>query len=387
MPAGGGKTTRVKELCFKFPGKKILYTSFTISVIKDFKNGSRKLSHVTPQSIDSIFYQMYKLALKKNPIILRDFENNKSSQFKSNSIRKNIHNESKSIRKFYESSRIRTNIELLCNHKMVEKDIEYIETKNMYDDMVKENIFTYTMLRYFCFENKLYIQYFKYKKNNYDIIFVDEAQDCKEIFVYMILKTNISVIFVGDKNQDIFDFQNTFNVFKSVLKIKNINTNITWRYGKSICKFIYKHIYNRKIESKCNYNTQILYDKTIPENEKYTHLFNTNENIIREAIRLLKNNNNIYIHGYKKHEKKWTNLTNFIKTSHIHIHKDRYMKKKNRIHLSTVHTFKGREADIIKVNEDIKCSRKNLFYVAVTRVRKKLYISKKNFTNYKKRIY
>jgi ATP-dependent exoDNAse (exonuclease V) beta subunit len=60
------------------------------------------------------------------------------------------------------------------------------------------------------------------------------------------------------------------------------------------------------------------------------------------------------------------------------IEANRTDKESATCHMYTIHSYKGLESDVVRVYHDVDIEEKNLFYVALTRGRKEIYLNKKD---------
>ena len=146
-------------------------------------------------------------------------------------------------------------------------------------------------------------------------------------------------------------------------------------------------------KSKCN--TTLV--KKFEEEEKYTYLFRT----WRSLLTVAQNTTNIWVNDFNKKYDMMLNLhSKFSKIKNINedefeddlpsflksltldelkkilngVLKNTVSEHSSKIKFYTVHSYKGLEDDNIRLSNDIKEKDENVYYVALTRCKKKLMI-------------
>lgn len=138
---------------------------------------------------------------------------------------------------------------------------------------------------------------------NYDVIFLDEAQDTSDCVIDIVMRQvdNCQVVCVGDSFQAIYSWRGAVN---ALAKIQTESTPLSqsFRYGPKVAK-IATYILDSAVvvQGFDKMDTQIgLVDKDKP----YTHLFRTNAVLIEEGISLINQGVNVLIdvdiRGYVK---------------------------------------------------------------------------------------
>lgn len=128
---------------------------------------------------------------------------------------------------------------------------------------------------------------------NYDIIYVDEAQDSNPCVLDVIQKqTHAKILYVGDTYQSIYQFRGAVNAMQEIVApVKNLSKS--FRYGDTIAS-VAKTIINGEIDVKGNNLIQSSLDD-IPDQESFTFIFRTNSELINTAINLLEDGEDIYV--------------------------------------------------------------------------------------------
>jgi len=259
----------------------------------------------------------------------------------------------------------------------------------------------------------------EYINKNFDIILVDEAQDFDDIMLKILLDdVTIPRVFVGDPMQAIYGWRGAINSFdKLPSDTLNIEFYSTFRFSEEVCQNIRSEFTDCMIFSKSKNNTTLDYG-LIP-NSRHVHLFRTNRSMFVTA----QQTPNVWIYDYKKIKNNMMEIYNKLrnnssKNGEIKLTKDeqkefgsdipKYLLDMSIFDLNklitdieynmvseeecdcklyTVHKYKGMEDDVVRLNSDIieyknkdyKNTQKaneeiNVYYVALTRGKKQIYI-------------
>jgi superfamily I DNA/RNA helicase len=120
---------------------------------------------------------------------------------------------------------------------------------------------------------------------DYDIIYVDEAQDTNPVVLDVVKKqTHAKIAYVGDTYQSIYQFRGAVNAMETITAPTRL-LSMSFRYGQQIAD-VATDIIGGAIEVKGN--PDILSEvNTAKTHKKYTKLFRTNGALISEAIHLI----------------------------------------------------------------------------------------------------
>lgn len=219
--------------------------------------------------------------------------------------------------------------------------------------------------------------------------------------------TTIPKIFVGDPKQAIYEWRGSINSFEKLPEDSLIvEFYSTFRIGNPACDLISSKFDNCWMITKNKNETKLDYE-IIPETN-YVYLFRTWKGLLKTAETIP----NIWINDF---EKQITFMKNFhsklkkikninkellnefsddlpsflLKLSEQellqiinNIEKNIVDKKKSTCQMYTIHSYKGLENDIIRINSDIysfsktNTEKNNLLYVALTRGKKHIIVDK-----------
>ena len=399
--AGSGKTTTLLELSKIHNDKKILYIAFNKSLITEIKEKikDKKLKNLFPVTFDALarevfiknteieFPEIIDLKPQTLPLIL-DWFKNKPYRIK------NYY--SKNISKFCNQTEY-DNISTFSIKKLG-GDKNLLNT--LWQKVLKYELITFDTIRKLVEMNHWCKDYID---NKYDMIFIDESQDFDNTMLKILLEdTTIPKLFVGDSRQAIYEWKGCINAFEKLPKSSLIfEFYSTFRVGLPACNEIRDKFDNCNIISKSINETFIEYD--IVPTEKYVYLFRNWRNLLQTA----QNINDIWIHNYDSQIEYIKKLHNRLQISHLDedelnefsddlpkfllklskeeleklindIDKNLVKKEKCNVELYTIHSYKGLENDIIRIYNDIDTkNEENLYYVALTRGRKRIILDSK----------
>jgi hypothetical protein len=401
--AGSGKTTTLLNLAKTHFDKKILYLAYNKSLINEIENKIKKLDikNLYPMTIDSLIYNVWKKNknINTNPKIIDITPNELGNLYSW------IKNKPCGMKKYYikHYNNFCKNVEILniedyCK-QILNKESPFLV--NLWNDNIKNKFITYeglrkqTLIYHFCKNNI---------DNNYDAIFIDEAQDFDLCMLKILLNdTIIPKIFVGDPKQSIYGFNGCINTFDYLPKDSlNINFYSTFRIGNPACQIITNAFKDLQMFTKNINETKYEDGNNFTINENYTYLFRS----WRQLLNTAKDIKNIWINNFEKQSNKMLKLINVIKymdDDEIKLFEDDLPKflssitknelenlldiiKNNSVSfidatckMYTIHSYKGLEDNIIKIADDLDGNKEeNLYYVALTRG-KKIIIDKSEF--------
>jgi len=393
--AGSGKTTTLLNLTKKYHNKRVLYIAFNKSLITEIKGKVKKerIKNLHPKTFDALMYELYTFINKKAPVLNFNFK----PQFIGN-ILPSLNDKSFYVKKYYCENLIE-----FCKHpeindvdvyskKILKKNNDIL--KQLWSKVEEEKLITFDTIRKQCFIHKWLKNYID---DNYDIILIDETQDFDMIMLKMLLNdTTIPKIFVGDPKQAIYQFRgciNAFNYLPSNSLI--IEFYSSFRVGNPLCDNITKLFTDCWMIPKSKYNTTLV--KKFEEDDKYTYLFRT----WRSLLTIAQNTTNIWVNDFNKKYDMMLNLhSKFSKIKNINedefeddlpsflksltldelkkilngVLKNTVSEKSSKIKFYTVHSYKGLEDNNIRLSNDIKEEDENVYYVALTRCKKKIMI-------------
>ena len=409
--AGSGKTTTLLNLSIKYKTDKILYLAFNKDLIKEIKNKkyNRNIKNINAITFDSLLREIFidKSPIKKYHIIYLK-PSNIASYFE-------IFNE---VPWCYMSTKksIIKKISDFCSQVEYSDINDYIKNTSFFNTRkpkwikiyinIWENLKNYKYVTFDSIRKLVQINNWAdgYIDTHYDKIFVDEAQDFDMVMLSMLLNnTSIPKLYVGDPLQAIYEWRGSINTFENLPRDSLIvEFYSTYRIGEPACSEIRDIFEDCWMITNNENETHIKYE-TIPDN-KYTYLFRSWKGLLLTA----KTTKDIYINNYntkiseikKLHEiliknpdKK--NIMEFQNDDElpmflIKLSSDELSELLNNIEsnlvdakdayctMSTIHTYKGLESNIIRIYDDIKVhSEENIYYVALTRGIKEIILDKK----------
>ena len=272
---------------------------------------------------------------------------------------------------------------------------------NMWKNSIRNTFITFDSIRKITQINHWCKDYID---KNYDLIFIDEAQDFDPIMLEILLKdTTIPKIFVGDTRQAIYEWRGCINSFdKLPTDALIIELYSTFRIGNPACQEIRKKFKDCWIISKNKNITTIEYD-TEPKSN-YVYLFRSWRYLLQMAQKI----KNIWIFNYDKQVVTIKNLHKKLQISDLtledkenfsddlpafliklsaselenllsNINNNLVDEKKCVCKMYTIHSYKGLESDIIKIYDDTDIIKEeNIYYVALTRGIKNIIINTEN---------
>lgn len=411
--AGSGKTTTLLELAKIHNKKKILYIAFNKSLITEIKDKiiTKKLNNLYPSTFDALMREVF---ISRTEIEYPEIVDLKPHTlpniiewFKSKPYR---------IKNFYIK-----NYNKFCNQihyedinqfskKVLGDDKKLLKT--MWDKTLKFKLITFDSIRKIVEMNHWCKDYIDKK---YDMIFIDESQDFDNTMLKILLEdTTIPKLFVGDERQAIYEWKGCINAFDKLPSSALVfEFYSTFRVGMPACEEITQKFNNCNMISKSNNTTIFEYD-TVP-NEKYTYLFRNWKNLLQSAQYI----SNIWINNFDSQIEYIKRLHSKLQKSSLeedelnefaddlpkfllklsldeleklinNIEKNVVEKKDCKVEMYTIHSYKGLEDDIIRIYNDIDVQKEeNLYYVALTRAKKKIILDIKipiydDITNNKK---
>ena len=381
--AGSGKTTTLLKLADVHKNKRILYLAFNKSLIDEIKRKAPKNLH--PRTFDSLLYNM----MDPKPDNIMDIKPHTISKlvpFLANKPWKMREKYAYGFDNFCNQIQHDT-IETYVKHKFGKPEkILHI----LWEDAVKRKFHSFGTIRKMCQVGHLCKGLID---KSYDMIFIDESQDFDPLMLSILLRdTTIPKIFVGDPMQAIYQWRGAINAFdKLPPQTKIIEFYTTFRVGEPACSEIRKKFRNCwMIPGKSN-RTKILTDGT--PDTKYTYLFRSWRGLFETARETPK----VWINNFENQSRLMKQLSEKLKKFKLSedekaqfsddlpqfllslgqgelermigdIERNIVSKEDCMCEMYTIHSYKGLEADIIKIHSDVDFdNEENLRYVALTR--------------------
>jgi len=393
--AGSGKTATLLELSKTHSNKRVLYLAYDKNVIKEMENKSKNVNNLIVKTFDSLMYEIFvfnedrELNIKnirpQTIQIIDTWFNGKSFE-----TRKYYVDHFNKFCKQFKYNNINRYISNVIGKKEIPLAI-------MWKKAINNEFNTYESIRKLSLINRWCKNYID---EQYDMIFIDEAQDFDIIILKILLRdTNIPKIFIGDTMQSIYQYRGCINVFDELPKnALIIEFYSTFRIGNPACEEIRNKFENCWMISRSKNETYIEYNKN--PNDNYVYLFRSWRCLLETAEKM----ENIWINNYDKQAEKIKKLHYRIRKSPLsteekltfpddlpiflkelsnrklnsllnNIRSRLVNKKKSKCQMYTIHSYKGLQSNIIKIHNDIdKNKEKNLYYVALTRGKKKIVI-------------
>ena len=399
--AGSGKTTTLLKLAQENSDKKILYLAFNKALANEVRLKRNKIAkNLQPYTFDAFIRQCFinKFPNKGFPIkFLNTFtfgEEYPWFQKKPAGMKKTFISK---FNTFCKNIKYNEMYEFMNELYPTASPFTKRQLIKMWHHTKQNKLMTFDGLR----KLALVQHWFKdYLDTNYDMIFIDEAQDFDPVMLEILLKdSTIPKVFVGDPRQAIYEWRGAINAFEKLPEHTNtVEFYTTWRIGEPACD---------KIRCKfkdCwmiagNKNETLLHHDKEPD-DKYDYLFRS----WRYLLQIAATKQNVWVNDYYKkiefikrlHKKlqKYPlseeekaefedDLPNFLLSLSSYelekliadIEKNSVPKKCAMCCMYTIHSYKGMENDNIRVFNDIDHEEEeNIYYVALTRGIKNIYL-------------
>lgn len=405
--AGSGKTTTLLNLAKQHFDKKILYIAFNKSLIIEIKEKLKKhgITNLIPQTFDAL---MRGLFIAKN-----DFEPN-IADLKPQNIQNYIEWFDKKPYKLKQSyvgmmtkfcgQTEFDNIDDFCRaHYGSEKNL----LKKLWQMMEGLEVITFDSIRKLAQMRHWSVGYID---NAYDMIFIDESQDFDNIMLKILLDdTKIPKLFVGDPRQAIYEWRGCINAFDKLPPERTtfIEFYSTFRVGEPACSEIRNKFSNCWMISKSTNHTELFFDYeglNLPTEEPYVYLFRSWRSLLLTA----KDTEKVWIYNYdtqieyikRLHAKLLISslspeeMSEFaddlpmfllkLSTEDLQdlidgINRNLTSQRESLVQMYTIHSYKGLESDVVRVYNDVDVvNEPNLYYVALTRGMKRIYVNKQS---------
>ena len=387
--AGSGKTTTLLDLAKIHKKKRILYLAFNKNLISEIQDKlkTQKITNMNPRTFDSLMRSVY-IEQKGNPEQIDDLRPNtihlKISWFQGKSwrVKKQCIDY---LTKFCRQVNHMT-IDDYCKDRFG-KPMPLL--KMMWEKVVSSYVVTFDTIRKLVHINHWAREYIK---RNYDMIFIDEAQDFDDLMLDVLLKdTDIPKIFVGDPMQAIYQWRGSINAFNKLPKGSLfMEFYSTFRIGNPACDTIRNMFDKCWMISKSKQATH--FNKHFDPSDSYVYLFRSWKCLLLTA----QSEKNIYIYGYDEKERMMISLherlmkfslsdeekqemeddlpsfllsytARELKVLLNEVRSNLVQKTDAKCLMYTIHSFKGCEHSNVKLCEDVTGEEENLLYVALTR--------------------
>lgn len=274
-------------------------------------------------------------------------------------------------------------------------------------------------------------------KINFDYILLDEAQDTNPVVLQVLQNQRAQIVYVGDKYQQIYDWRGAVNAMEKIEGIKEVYLTKSFRFGVKIANTASKILRylgeentmkgNPAVQSKIGVcvpdailtrtNSTVMSEVIASINaERRCHIIGGTQELKRllKGVISLKENQpsdvpeffgfcrwseviELVENGEGDHLMTLVNLVNIHGEKHLlwAINRVEYKEEDAELIISTVYKAKGREWDCVKVAEDflpsapadiepsatkLDAAEVRVFYVAVTRGRKIVDVSKEKLS-------
>lgn len=271
--AGTGKTTTLIEYTKRRPLNNFLYLAFSSEIKKSSKK--KFFGNTEVHTIHSLAYKYIGNTFKEK--LTNDLKVLDIQKFFQNSYEEA--QQIQSILEFYFSSK-----ELILDTEIEEVKIYWAEMQNIHSS-VKMTHNGYLKLFQSCFPEL-----------PYDYILIDEAQDSNEVMLDIIFAQKAKKIFVGDKDQEIFSFNNSDNIFHKNLNFKKYTLTKSFRFGENIA-WLANTILNTYKENVLQLEGMRKDEIVNSFDERYTYLARTNAHLFDKAIEYIHNDKKVFIVG------------------------------------------------------------------------------------------
>ena len=406
--AGSGKTTTLLNLAKQHSDKKILYIAFNKSLIIEIKDKLKRqgITNLIPQTFDALMRSIfiYKNEFEPNIADLKPQNLQNYVEWFDKKPYKLKQSYVGMMSKFCSQTEF-NNIDEFCRaHYGSEKPL----LKKLWEMMDKLELITFDTIRKI---GQMRHWSTGYIDDIYDMIFIDESQDFDNIMLRILLDdTTIPKLFVGDPRQAIYEWRGCINAFDKLPEDRTtfIEFYSTFRVGDPACSDIREKFKNCWMISKSTNETKLYFDyenNNLPTDEPYVYLFRSWRSLLLTA----KNIEKVWIYNYdtqieyikRLHAKlqisalspdemnefaddlpmfllklSSEDLENLIEGINRNLCNT---ERESMVQMYTIHSYKGLENDIVRVYNDIDIiNEPNLYYVALTRGMKSIYVNKQS---------
>lgn len=372
--AGSGKTTLIESLIKNNKSTRFIYLCFNKDLQVEIKNRFDKScpSNVDVFTFDSIWYKLSRIFFKD------------SSFSPAWSIKYN------------------TEMESFLNGDNID-DLETDIKEWISKMMENEKWFTYKRKAHYVYTSGIekVLKFFI----SYDVVICDEAQDMQPMTSNIIrdyVSTVTHVIYAGDPDQQLYTFSGAVNAMEGINGVEFV-LNKTFRFGGDLCDFVNKANTNRyRTFPGREITTPVIRNELFEtfNNTSYTYLFRGVSSMVQSAECIANSGLKVRldyekrIKDLKRERREMYALEVAGKPIYIQNSTQTWLHKLTSVQInemgklfksmvpregekyvefSTVHKYKGKEADIVRVCNDVIVERDiNIKNVAFTRARKLL---------------
>lgn len=322
--AGSGKTTTLLLYAQKNPQLKILYLAYNKSLqialnekLKEFYLPNLDISTIHSLAYNKTRAYNYKLVADLKTTILEklivEYEFSKNS--------KNIYPGLEYL------SLLKSLVNFYCNSNLVELDLKLLEEFTKQSDFgakildilksSQKNLLEHLKLILSSMKlgkieaiHDFYLKMFFLNKRasfdlNYDLIFVDEAQDISDVMIAIVEKQPCNKIYVGDSFQQIYSFRYATNALAKI-DLPSYNLTYSFRFSNSYAKFLEKYLNTfYELNSSKNLILNGLQNcietkiglENIDFKEQFTIISRTTFGLIKEIVKYLHSNKKLFFEG------------------------------------------------------------------------------------------
>ncbi|KAG5187346.1 P-loop containing nucleoside triphosphate hydrolase protein [Tribonema minus] len=384
---GAGKTTLVLDMMQRNHDKTfiLLYYNKAMAVDAEARVKERNLVNVTVRTLDSIAYAVYKgLLTKRAPATARELDQFFSAKFNHAGARltwSNFARSSNELPAFNPSAEENDGNNRIS--EVVEYAISGVKTGAWWD---------YSSLRKMMhIENQ-----WPEALANYQCVVIDEAQDIKPAVMAGLSRLHGTkpVFYVGDTDQALYAYDGAVNALESLSEsfTNKLVLHGSYRCGQQVCNLVNEHGWaSHDMVSLTDRCTVIAPQLPHAFSASYTYLFRSNMAMLERAAITP----NCYFPDFNKKvdqllsskrqalesalQPDWAKYLTFKrKVTELTKRVDRMRVKRRRkdqqcVVFSTVHGFKGCEADVVRLGADIMADEdRKIKLVAATRAKKML---------------
>ena len=390
--AGSGKTTTQLNLAKVHKKKRILYLAFNKGLVSDIqvKLNTSKIKNMETRTFDSLLNRVYTKIKGYSPN-LTDLKpatiTNLIPWFQGKSFKvKTFY--CKAFSKFCSDTK-HDKIEEFCT-KVLGKKHPILE--QLWALVLSESLTTFDSIRKECLMGHWFKQFID---DEYDLVFVDEVQDFDMAMLRMLLDdTTVPKLFVGDPRQAIYEWRGCINAFEYMpAQSLTVEFYSTFRIGEPALSQICSKFKDCYMISKAPTETHF---STLQD--KYVYLFRS----WRQLLTVARQTNHMWIYGFEQkinqmrslHEKLQfskndddieceDDLPAFLRSLSreeldeliCDIESHTVDKEQSKYIFYTVHSYKGLEEENIRIASDVDLKEnENLYYVAITRAKKTIYM-------------
>jgi hypothetical protein len=384
-------------------GKRLLYVAFNKALVSEIKQkkSARQLHRLEPMTFDSLIYNAAR-SRYGDAMQLTDLNMHTLSQLYARYRSLPFPTKKKIIRLLAAFCQQTEHSTLQSMYpEMADWDVAH----TIWKDCAEGKLHTFDGLRKLAYEQRWMHEFIDAR---YDMALVDEAQDFDPVMLAILLRdTTVPKVFVGDPNQQIYEWRGTVNCFEQLpentLKLKFYST---FRMGGEGVRQISAMTRTNMIAAAgCSRDTRVHVGGAVPS-VPYTYIFRTWKGLLLTAQKCAESP--IWIHEYDKKIASIERLHERLQKSRLtkdemqeyqdddlpaflmklsredlqQLKQDLASKSATRADdavckFSTIHSFKGMEDDCIRLYGDIDPEKEpNLYYVAMTRAKCELFVDR-----------